>query len=225
MEKPRILVIEDHLDTRTLLEKTLSHEFEVICAENGIIGIDFARTKSPDLIIMDIILPILNGLDSCSLLRKDERTKRIPIIFLSAKNTPQDVVIGLNAGADDYVPKPFDIKELIARIKVRLRKEVQSFAPPVQIGELKIDPATREVSFNGKRAHLTLTEFDLLRFLAARAGSIVSRDEIMKEVWRDEKSQSNDRTIDVHVRALRRKIPALTKHIISIYGVGYKYEK
>ena len=168
---------------------------------------------------------VAHGLDACSLLKKDERTKRIPIIFLSAKNTPADVVQGLTIGGDDYVPKPFDYKELIARIKVRLRKENLTTSPPLQVGDLKIDPSTREVTFNGKRTHLTLTEFDLLRFIAARAGSVVSREEIIQEVWKEEPTGTQDRTIDVHVRALRRKIPALTKHIISVYGVGYKYEK
>jgi len=225
MEKPRILLIEDNADTRKLIETTLAKDFEVFSAENGVLGIDFARNRNPDLILLDIILPVLNGIDACSLLKKDERTKRVPIIFLSAKNTPDDLAIGLAMGADDYVGKPFDFKELIARIKARLRREQPQILTPIQIGDLKIDPSTREVTFNGKRTHLTLTEFDLLRFIAAKAGSVVSRDEIIHEVWRDTPEATNDRTIDVHVRALRRKIPALTKHIISVYGVGYKYEK
>jgi DNA-binding response OmpR family regulator len=225
MDRHRILLIEDNADTRKFIETTLAKEFEVFSAENGVLGIDYARNRNPDLILLDIMLPVLNGLDACSLLKKDERTKRIPIIFLSAKNTPADVVQGLTIGGDDYVPKPFDYKELIARIKVRLRKENLTTSPPLQVGDLKIDPSTREVTFNGKRTHLTLTEFDLLRFIAARAGSVVSREEIIQEVWKEEPTGTQDRTIDVHVRALRRKIPALTKHIISVYGVGYKYEK
>ena len=225
MEKPRILLIEDNADTRKLIETTLAKEFEVFSAENGVLGIDFARNQNPDLILLDIILPVLNGMDACSLLKKDERTKRTPIIFLSAKNTAEDLAQGLAIGADDYIGKPFDFKELTARIKARLRREQPQIVTPIQIGDLKIDPSTREVTFNGKRTHLTLTEFDLLRFIAAKAGSVVSRDEIIHEVWRDAPENTNDRTIDVHVRALRRKIPALTKHIISVYGVGYKYEK
>ncbi len=223
--RPRILVIEDNHDTRRFLEVMLGKEFEVISAENGVIGIDFARNKTPDLILLDIMLPILSGYDTCSLLKKDERTRHIPVIFLSAKNTVTDITQGLTTGADDYIPKPFDYKELQARVKARLRKSATSTNQPIQVGDLKIDPATREVVFGDKPISLTLTEFDILRFLAARAGQVVTRDEILGEVWKESEKKTNDRTIDVHVRALRKKIPALTKHIISIYGVGYKYEK
>jgi DNA-binding response OmpR family regulator len=225
MEKHRILIIEDNADTRRFLETMLSKEFEVIATENGVMGIDFARNKSPDIILLDIMLPILSGYDACSLLKKDEKTKQIPIIFLSAKNSVTDITQGLTTGADDYMPKPFDYKELVARIKARLRKNTENIAQPIQIGDLRIDPANREVHFNGKKTHLTLTEFDILRCLAIKAGAVVTREDIMKDVWRDNSAKTNDRTIDVHIRALRRKIPLLTKHIISIYGVGYKYEK
>ncbi|MCM0605827.1 MAG: response regulator transcription factor [Xanthomonadaceae bacterium] len=224
MEKSRILIIEDNPDTRRFLEVMLAKEFEVISAENAVIGIDFARNKSPDLILLDIMLPILSGYDACSLLKKDEKTRNIPIIFLSAKNTVTDITQGLSVGADDYIPKPFDYKELKARISTRLRKSDDQGAKPITVGELKIEPSTREVFFAGKKAHLTLTEFDILKCLAARAGNVISRDEILKEVWKEDSTGTNDRTIDVHVRALRRKMPALTKFIISIYGVGYKYE-
>ncbi|MEK6705849.1 MAG: response regulator transcription factor [Bdellovibrionota bacterium] len=225
MEKHRILIIEDNSDTRKFLEAMLNREFEVITAENAVIGIDYARNRSPDLILLDIMLPILSGYDACSLLKKDERTKLIPIIFLSAKNTIPDITHGLATGADDYIPKPFDYKELVARIKTRLRKTAESHTQPVQVGDLRIDSANREVTFAGKKAQLTLTEFDILRCLAARAGTVVAREDIIKEVWRDDNGMTNNRTIDVHIRALRRKIPSLTKHIMSIYGVGYKYEK
>jgi DNA-binding response OmpR family regulator len=225
MQKHRILVIEDNPDTRRFLEVMLGKEFEVLSAENGVIGIDFARNKAPDLIILDIMLPVLSGYDACSLLKKDDRTKHIPIIFLSAKNTVNDITQGLVQGADDYLAKPFDYKELLARIRARLRRNAEAAAQPIQIGELKIDPSTRDVTFQGRKVQLTLTEFDILRFLASKAGGVISRDEILAEVWKDQAGKTNDRTIDVHIRALRRKIPALTKHVISIYGVGYKYEK
>jgi two-component system alkaline phosphatase synthesis response regulator PhoP len=225
MEKPRILIIEDNADTRKFLETLLSREFETFSAENGVTGIEFARNKNPNLILLDIMLPVLNGLDACSLLKQDERTRRIPIIFLSAKNTPNDITHGLSIGADDYISKPFDYKELVARIKVRLRGAQDSQAQPIQVGDLRIEPSRREVSFSGKKAILTLTEFDLLKYLAVRAGATVSREDILREVWRDDTQRTNDRTIDVHIRSLRKKIPPLTRHIISVYGVGYKYEK
>jgi DNA-binding response OmpR family regulator len=225
MERHRVLIIEDNPDTRRFLEVMLSKEFDVISAENGVIGVDFARNKSPDLILLDIMLPVLSGYDTCSLLKKDEKTKHIPVIYLSAKNTVADIAHGLSTGADDYVPKPFDYKELKARILARLRKSGENIAQPIHLGDLRIDPAKREVVFAGKRAQLTLTEFDILRFLASKAGSVITRDEILNEVWTGADDKTNDRTIDVHIRALRRKMPDLAKHIVSIYGVGYKYEK
>ena len=225
MDKKRILIIEDNPDTRRFLEIMLGKEFEVFSAENGAIGIDFARNKNPDLILLDIMLPILSGYDTCSLLKKDEKTKHIPVIFLSAKNTVTDITQGLTTGADDYIPKPFDYKELLARIHARLRKSAETTAQPLQVGELKIDPAKREITFEGKKAQLTLTEFDILRYLAQHAGEVVSREDILKNVWGEESHKAKDRTIDVHVRALRRKVPGISKNLSSVYGVGYKYEK
>ncbi|MEK7692500.1 MAG: response regulator transcription factor [Bdellovibrionota bacterium] len=223
-DRPRILLIEDHADTKRFLETMLGREFDVITADNAIIGIDYARNKAPDLILLDIMLPILSGYDACSLLKKDEKTRRIPVIFLSAKNNITDVTNGLSVGADDYIPKPFDFKELTARIKARLRHDRETASQQIVVGDLSIQPSTREVSFSGKKAKLTLTEFDILRCLATRAGTVVSRDDILNEVWKNDLGKTNDRTIDVHIRALRKKIPEMTKHIISIYGVGYKYE-
>jgi two-component system, OmpR family, alkaline phosphatase synthesis response regulator PhoP len=224
MEKSRILIIEDNADTLRFLEAMLGQEFEIISTENAILGIDYARNKNPNLILLDNMLPVLSGYDICSLLKKDEKTKRIPIIFLSGRNTVADITRGFAAGADDYIPKPFDYKELLTRIKMRLFKSAEMNSQPIQVGDLRIDPSNREVSFAGKKAQLTLTEFDILRYLASKYGNIISREEILKEVWQDNSKGTTDRTIDVHVRALRKKIPELTKHIISIYGVGYKYD-
>lgn len=224
-KKSRILIIEDHSETRKFLETMLSKEHEIIAAENAVIGIDFARNKQPDLILMDVLLPILSGLDACSLMKQDDKTKRVPLILFSVRNTQADVTKGLAAGADDYLPKPFDFKELQARIQARLRKSALVDALPIEVGDLRIDPNTRDVTFAGKKIPLTLTEFDILKYLASQAGNIVSRDAILNEVWKDTATKTNDRTIDVHIRALRKKIPAMTKHIISIYGVGYKFEE
>lgn len=221
----RILVIEDNADTRRFLEAMLSKDYEVLTAENAVIGIEFARNRAPHLILLDIMMPILNGYDACSLLKKDEKTRNIPIIFLSAKNSVPDITQGLTVGADDYISKPFDYKELLARIKVRLRKSLSLASQPLQVGDLKIDPSTREVSIGGKRPVLTLTEFDILRFIASRAGTVVTREEILKEVWKDEASKTHFRTIDVHIRALRKKIPAIQKYLTSVYGAGYRYER
>src|SRR5690349_12340198 len=142
MEKSRILIIEDNADSRRFLEAMLGKEFDVITAENGVIGIDYARNKAPHLILLDIMLPILSGYDTCSLLKKDEKTSRIPIIFLSAKNTIADITHGLSTGADDYIAKPFDYKELLARIKVRLRQSAEEISTPIVVGDLRIDPGS-----------------------------------------------------------------------------------
>lgn len=227
MEKSRILVIEDNPDTRQFLQTVLAREFEVITAENAILGIDYARNKRPHLIVLDIMLPILNGFDACSLLRKDEATRKIPIIFLSAKNTVTDITQGLGLGADDYLSKPFDYKELIARIRVRLReKETWQSEPKILThGELKLVLDSRDASYAGKAIELTQTEFDILRILVQNLGNVVPREQIIQDVWKGASGSTQKRTIDVHIRALRKKIPALTRHIISVYGVGYKYER
>ena len=227
MEKARILVVEDNQDTRQFLETVLSREFEVICTENAVLGIDFARNKRPDLIVLDIMLPILNGFDACNLLKKDEATKNIPIIFLSAKNTVGDITQGLGLGADDYLAKPFDYKELVARIKVRLREKATYQSEPKVLthGDLKLVLDTRDTFFQSKPIELTQTEFDILRMLIQRIGQVVPRDQIIQEVWKSAQDTAQKRTIDVHIRALRKKIPDLTRHIISVYGVGYKYER
>ena len=224
MLKSKILIIEDNADTRKFLESVLSNEFEPIGAENGIIGLEHARKFKPDLILLDIMLPILSGYDVCKLLKKDERTSQIPIIFLSAKNTVQNITEGLSFGAEDYVSKPFDYKELIARIQVRLRKSQSEIKEAIIVGDLKISILQRVVTFENQKIHLTFTEFDILKLLASKSGTIVSREEILQQVWKDTTKQTNDRTIDVHIRALRRKLAAFSRHIVSIYGVDYKYE-
>lgn len=224
MEKHRILIIEDNADTRRFLEAMLKNDFEILMAENGVIGIDYARNKNPHLIILDIMLPVLSGYDTCSLLKKDERTRNIPIIFLSAKNTVTDITQGLSLGADDYLPKPFDFKELKARVWARIRAKGESSGQVIHVGTIQIDPANRTVRADGKEVSLTLTEFDILKYLASKAGAVVSRDEILEQIWRDDSKKTSDRTIDVHIRSLRKKIPELTRHIVSIYGVGYKFE-
>ena len=223
-KKKRILIIEDSPETRRFLESSLSKEFEIITAENGVIGIDFARNKSPDLILMDVLLPILNGIDACSLMKQDEKTKKIPILLLSVKNTQADIAKGLGVGADDYLSKPFDFNELYARVKTRLANTPKQENAPIEIGNLQIDTNLRIVLFEGKKIRLTLTEFDILRFLISKSGEIVSRTDILKTVWKENSEKTNDRTIDVHIRALRKKVPEMSKYLISIYGVGYKFE-
>lgn len=227
MLKKKILVIEDNEDTRRFLIQVLSKEYEVLAAENAIVGIDFARNQAPDLILLDIMLPHLSGTDACQMLKKDEKTKDIPIIFLSAKSTTADITNGLALGGDDYIPKPFDLKELQARILARLRsaKKDPTKQEQLTIGDLKIDVLNRHIHYKGKLIDLTLTEFDILRCLVALVGEVVSRKQIIESVWGKNSTDINDRTIDVHIRAIRKKIPEITKHLASVYGVGYRYDR
>lgn len=221
--KPKVLVIEDNADTRRFLQVMLGREFEVSIAENGLDGIERAKIDQPELIVLDVVMPTLNGYDTCKQLKAEPKTQNIPVIFLSGKNTTAEITYGLSMGADDYLPKPFDHKELLARIKSRLARGQNGPSPQVKVGLLEIDTARRLASYSDQPITLTLTEYDILRLLASRFGVVVSREEIMKEIWRDTATQTTDRTIDVHIRSLRKKIPAMNTHIQSVYGVGYKY--
>ncbi len=221
--KSKILVIEDNADTRRFLQVMLSREFDVSLAENGSQGFDLAKSLQPELIVLDVVMPTMNGYDTCKKLKGDADTKAIPVIFLSGKNTTAEITYGLSMGADDYLPKPFDHKELMARIKSRLTRAQANPSPKIKVGKLEIDTVNRLATFDGEIIALTLTEYDILRLLAARFGVVVSREEIMKEIWRDSATETTDRTIDVHIRSLRKKIPAMNAHIQSVYGVGYKY--
>lgn len=222
--RAKILVIEDNEDTRRFLQHILSKEYEVLLADNAVLGIDYARNQNPDLILLDIMLPHLSGLDACQILKKEERTANIPIIFLSAKSKVSDITSGLSLGADDYIPKPFDYKELLARIQARLRAYEKAVHDIIAVGDLVIDPSTRSVKYKNKNIDLTLTEFDILRLLASSAGETVSRKTIIDAVRHNSKKAINDRTIDVHVRAIRKKIPEMQKHLTSVYGAGYRYD-
>lgn len=225
--KAKILVIEDNEDTRRFLSQVLGKEYEVLLADNAVLGIDFARNQQPDLILLDIMLPHLSGLDACQLLKKDSRTARIPIIFLSAKSKISDITSGLSIGADDYIPKPFDYKELLARVQARLRASADrnKAGDTIILGDLTIDPSSRTVRYKTRNVELTLTEFDILRRLASQPGETVTRKEIIEAVRHHSKKAINDRTIDVHIRAIRKKIPEMQKHLTSVYGVGYRYDK
>lgn len=221
--RSKILVVEDNPDTRRFLQVMLNREFEVLIAKDGLEGVELAKNHQPDLIVLDVVMPNLNGYDTCKKLKSTPETESIPVIFLSAKNTTADVTYGISMGADDYLPKPFDHKELLARIKSRLARSQTNPSPKVVVGKLEIDTLKRAASFNRHPIQLTLTEYDILRLLASRFGVVVSREEIMKEIWKDSATETTDRTIDVHIRSLRKKIPAMSEHIQSVYGVGYKY--
>lgn len=224
MGKGTILIIDDEKDLVELVRYNLEKDgFDAIAASDGRSGLDIATRHRPDLIVLDVMMPELDGLETCRQLRQDDRSARIPIIMLTAKATEADRVVGLELGADDYVVKPFSPRELLARIKAVLRRthSQQAAGPMLRHGELQVDIERHEVTYGGQPVSLTATEFRILQFLASRPGRVLSRDEIIDAaLGRD--AAIFDRTIDVHITALRRKLQTGGEIIETVRGFGYK---
>jgi two-component system, OmpR family, alkaline phosphatase synthesis response regulator PhoP len=225
MAKAKVLVVDDEKDLIELVRYNLEKEgFQVTSALDGETGFAIAVQSMPDIVLIDLMLPGIDGLEVCSRLRKSERTARIPIIMLTAKSGESDRVVGLEMGADDYVTKPFSPRELAARVKAVLRR-TGAAAPggiPVRRGGLTIDPVRCEVSSDGKQVSLTATEFKLLQFLTAHPGRVFSRGEIIDGVLGKELLVL-DRTVDVHVMSLRRKLGQCGESIETVRGFGYRF--
>jgi two-component system alkaline phosphatase synthesis response regulator PhoP len=220
----KILIIEDEPNIRELVLYNLGqNSYEGIGAEDGLLGIAMARSEKPDLILLDIMLPGKNGYDICKELRAEG--SKTPIIMLTAKNEEIDKVLGLEFGADDYISKPFGIRELMARIKAVLRRYDSSpEQEELSIGDLAINIDSHEVKLAGKPLELTLKEFDLLKVLAENRGRVMTRDQLLDKVWGFEYI-GETRTVDVHVRYLRKKLGDEDnegKYIQTIRGMGYK---
>lgn len=225
MMQQRILVIEDEPDLLRGLEMNLKAEgYSVLTAVSGGAGLEQALEEKPDLVLLDVMLPGLNGFDVCRELRR--KGFEAPIIMLTAKAEEIDRVVGLEIGADDYITKPFGLRELLARIRVRLRRHVPARASEVlRFGSVEVDFDRHEASRKGARVELTGKEFDVLKLLAQHAGEIITRDRLLNEVWGYE-SYPTTRTVDNHVLRLRQKLEddsANPRHILSIYGEGYKF--
>jgi DNA-binding response OmpR family regulator len=230
MEKASILIIEDNPDTQKYLQVALSKNFEVFVCDSAVAGIEMAKAKKPALIVLDVMLPVISGFEACGLLKKDHATKDIPIIFLSSRNTVADITNGLGLGGDDYLVKPFDIRELVARIQARLRlqKKFKDEPRTLEIGDLKLSLEGRRVFVSGQPASLTPTEFDMLFYLASNPDKTFTRDQLIEELAGSAEPGAkaiSGRTIDVHVRGLRKKVPWLQSHLIAVYGEGYKFVK
>lgn len=197
--------------------------FGVITAETGVVALQKARTETPDLIVLDIMLPEMTGLEVCKALKKDNATAAIPIIMLTAKAEEVDRVVGLELGADDYVSKPFSPRELVLRVKSVLRRGQEKTAPDerLTLGELVLDRARHEVAVKGKRIDLTATEFKLLAVLLERRGRVQGRERLLNDVWGYE-SVIDTRTVDTHVRRLREKLGKASAYIETVRGVGYR---
>jgi DNA-binding response OmpR family regulator len=225
MAKQKILVVDDEPDILEMVGVNLkSAGYEVLTAGNGAEALRKARTLSPHLIILDILIPESDGLEVCKAIRRDSQTAPIPIIMLTAKATEVDRVVGLELGADDYVTKPFSPRELILRIKKLLtRHAVAVTGETVQCGELLIDRPRHRVTYRGKDLDLTVTEFKLVALLAERKGRVQSREQLLKDVW-GYNSFIDTRTVDTHMRRLRDKLGGAAAYLDTVRGVGYRFK-
>jgi DNA-binding response OmpR family regulator len=230
----KILVIEDDATLREALAYNLNRQgYEAETAANGITGLELARQINPDLVLLDIMLPGMDGFDVCRIIRQELST---PIIILTARDDEIDRVLGLEMGADDYLTKPFSMRELMARVKANLRRvrldqveaelQADTKSKVVIFGNLEIDFPRREVRLNGQPVPLKPKEYELLVFLVKSKGHMLSRDLILERVWGWE-FRGGSRTVDVHIRWLREKIepdPSEPSRIITVRGAGYRFE-
>jgi len=227
MRPQTILVIDDERDLIELVRYNLEKGgFDVIGATKAEAGLEIARLNSPDAVILDIMMPGQDGLEVCRQLRSDARTARIPVIMLTAKASEADRVVGLEIGADDYLAKPFSPRELVARVRALLRRTspAEMSNDVIRNGDLVIDVPRHEVAWKGKPVVLTATEFRILHFLAARAGRVCSRTDIIDDALGTDVAVI-DRTIDVHVTAIRRKLGKGGELIETVRGFGYKFRE
>jgi two-component system OmpR family response regulator len=230
MSTNTILIVEDDRTLVDVLRYNLIKEgYNVLIAGDGEGALKLTRTEEPDLVLLDIMLPGMSGLEVCRILRKETN---VPILMLTARTDEIDKVVGLEVGADDYVTKPFSLRELMARVRAMLRRAEMTVPKPsdrqsVKVGDLQVDVARRKVTLGNSVLDLTQKEFDLLAFLAQNKGLVFSREQLLDKVWCYEFA-GDTRTVDVHIRWLRQKIetdPAHPKHLITVRGVGYKLEE
>lgn len=226
--KETILIVEDEKDIAKMLDYNLKKEgYRALIAHDGEDAIDAANTKHPDLILLDLMLPGMDGLEVCKTLKAESKTALIPIIMLTAKSQEPDKVVGLELGADDYVTKPFSPRELIARIKAVLRrmKEKDKLPEVMEIGGLRIDFSKIAVSVKDKPVELTAKEFELLKTLINAKGRVLSRDYLLDNIWGfDHAMEIQTRTVDVHIRTLRKKLKSEAGRILTVKNYGYRFE-
>lgn len=222
---PKILVVDDEPDALELVSFNLKAAgYEVVTADDGAEAIKKARQQVPDLILLDVMLPEVDGLEVCKLLRRDAATAGIPIIMLTAKAAEIDRVLGLELGADDYVTKPFSPRELTLRVKnlMRRRNVTEEKSDQFTIGDLFIDVPRHLVTVSRKRIDLTATEFKLLTILAQRRGRVQSREQLLRDVWEYD-NIIDTRTVDTHMRRLREKLGGACRYLDTVRGVGYRF--
>ena len=227
MAKAKILIIEDEQDIIELLQYNLEREGYQITAEaTSEAALERLSKEQPELILLDLMLPGIDGLETCRLIKQDSKTKNIPIIMLTAKSEESDILVGLQLGADDYVTKPFSPKVLLARIKTVLRRgTVKLNADETRdFGLLKINIPKHKITYSSQPIELTTTEFNILEFLSRHPGRVFTRDHIMDRVWKEGKFIV-DRAVDVHIRGLRKKLGEAAQWIETIRGVGYRFKE
>lgn len=228
----KILVVEDEPDIRKLVQYNLTQErFNVLEAEDGEQALKLLQRERPNLVILDLMLPGLSGMELCKLLRQRSETAKLPILMLTAKAGEADRIVGLEMGADDYLAKPFSPREMVARVRAILRRSESTpateTASAYDKGSLKIDFSTYEVFVRGKPVKLTLKEFELLRFLVLNPCRVLNRDQLLDRVWGGE-TFVTPRTVDVHIRRLRKAVEKddrKPKWILTVRGVGYKFDE
>lgn len=229
MKERKALIVDDEVYITELIAINLEEDFKVICCHDGLDAVEIAAKELPDIILLDIMLPGIDGFEVCRRIRSNELTSKIPIIMISVKKEESDKVGGLKLGADDYITKPFSVNELLARIDAVLRRmsKEDSINPQndniISIGNIVIDNNKYEVTKKGEPIELTLREFKLLQTLARNKGNLVSREVLIKEVW-GHTNVSDSRTLDVHIRKLRKKLEENDKfpeYIETVRGLGY----
>lgn len=223
--KSRILIVDDEPDVLELLRFNLKEAgFDVVTADNGNDALQKTRQEHPDLVVLDLMIPEIDGLEVCKCLRADASTAAIPILILTAKSAEIDRVLGLEFGADDYVTKPFSPRELILRIKnvIRRRQTEAEVMDQYQVGNLVVDIPRHQVTLRGREIDLTATEFKLLAVLVQRRGRVQSRDKLLQDVWEYD-SPIDTRTVDTHMRRLREKLGPAAKFLGTVRNVGYRF--
>ena len=223
--RTKILVVDDEPEAVELVEFNLKQAgYDVFTAFDGAAALTKARAKNPSLIVLDLMLPEMSGLEVCQALRREPATARIPIIMLTARAAEIDRVLGLELGADDYLTKPFSPRELVLRVKKILQRgpAAAEVADTLRCGELLIDVPRHTLSVRGKTVELTATEFKLITLLAQRRGRVQSREQLLRDVW-EYNNLVDTRTVDTHMRRLREKLGPAAKHLDTVRGVGYRF--
>jgi two-component system phosphate regulon response regulator PhoB len=224
MAREKILVIEDEPDIAEVLQYNLEKEgFDVETARRGDTGFDAVRRDNPDLILLDLMLPGIDGLELTRMLKRDPLTSRLPIVMLTARGEEVDRIVGLELGADDYISKPFSPREVVLRVKAVLRRfqQEESAAELIEVGGIELDVSGHQLRVRGKEVPLTATEFRLLRLLLERSSRVQTRGQLLSDVW-GYAEDIDSRTVDTHIRRLRRKLGPEAERIETVIGVGYR---